>query len=46
MLEEIQLIYNPTDIKTSNITFRLISEAGKIDTNLEETTDLKLYLKD
>ena len=46
MLEQIQLIYKPTDIKTSNITFRLISEAGKTDTNLEETTDLKLFIKD
>jgi hypothetical protein len=46
MLEQIQLIYKPPDIKTSNITFRLISEAGKTDTNLEETPDLKLFIKD
>ena len=45
MLEEIQLIYRPSEIKTSNITFRLISEAGHTETNVEETKDLKLYLK-
>jgi hypothetical protein len=45
MVEEIQLIYKASDIETSNITFRLISEAGKTDTNVEETQELNLYIK-
>jgi hypothetical protein len=45
MLKQIQLIYRPSEINTSNITFRLISEAGHTETNIEETKDLKLYLK-
>jgi archaellum component FlaG (FlaF/FlaG flagellin family) len=45
MKEQIQLIYRPTDLKTSNIVFRLISEAANTETNGEETEDLKLYIK-
>ena len=45
MKEQIQLIYRPTDINTSNIVFRLISEAANTENNGEETKDLKLFIK-
>ena len=45
MKEQIQLIYRPTHLNTSNIVFRLISEAANTETNGEETEDLKLYIK-
>jgi hypothetical protein len=45
MLDRIQSLNKPTTTSTSNITFRLISEASNKETNEIETGDLKLYLR-
>ena len=45
MKDRIQLIYKPTTSQTSNIIFRLISDAADKETNGIETDDLHLYLR-
>ena len=45
MKDRIQLIYKPTTSQTSNITFRLISDAADKEKNVVETEDLHLYLR-
>ncbi len=45
MKDRIQLIYKPTTLQTSNITFRLISDAADKEKNVVETEDLHLYIR-